>query len=117
MTLNRPEAMNAANEALHGALQAGWGHPAKDTDARVVVLTGAGRAFRAGGDFNTSSKLRDDRPARREIDGARRLNMHVKRAMVGVLRYALSEGFALFETAEHQALVTVFLHRAKAKSR
>jgi enoyl-CoA hydratase len=74
VTLNRPEALNATNEALHGALVKVWRHLAEDKDARAVVLTGAGRAFSAGGDFEHFVELWEDRELRRkEIDGARRL--------------------------------------------
>jgi len=242
VTLNRPEALNATNEPLHVALQSVWRHLADDEDARAVVLTGAGRAFSAGGDFQHFVELWDDRPRRRrEIEGARRLltemvdfplpivaavngpavglgcnlavlsdivliaesaymadphvsvgltaadggaptwpllmsilrakeylltsepipadqavalglanrvvpdadlldqamtvaqriaklppqavqstkralNMHIKRAVAGVLEYALSEEFDSFETAEHQALVTRFLERSAARA-
>ncbi|SHN16168.1 enoyl-CoA hydratase/isomerase family protein [Cryptosporangium aurantiacum] len=74
VTLNRPEALNATNEALHSALIGVWRHIAADRDARAVVLTGAGRAFSAGGDLQHFVDLWDDRSARREeIDGAGRL--------------------------------------------
>lgn len=74
VTLNRPEHLNATNEALHGALIRVWRHLAEDLDARAVVLTGAGKAFSAGGDFDHFVELWEDREARRrEIDGARRL--------------------------------------------
>ncbi|WP_067662620.1 enoyl-CoA hydratase/isomerase family protein [Nocardia miyunensis] len=74
VTLNRPEALNATNEALHDALVGVWRFIATDIEARAVVLTGAGRAFSAGGDFQHFVELWDDRPGRRkEIDAARRL--------------------------------------------
>jgi enoyl-CoA hydratase len=74
VTLNRPDALNATNEALHGALVRVWRHLAEDPGARAVVLTGAGRAFSAGGDFEHFVELWEDRELRRtEIDGARRL--------------------------------------------
>lgn len=74
VTLNRPEALNATDEALHDALVNVWRHIAEDQDARAVVLTGAGRAFSAGGDFEHFVELWEDRDLRRtEIDGARRL--------------------------------------------
>jgi enoyl-CoA hydratase len=242
VTLNRPEALNATNEALHEALVAVWRHLAQDPQARAVVLTGAGRAFSAGGDFEHFVELWDDRALRRkEIDGARRLltemldfplpvvaavngaavglgcnlavcsdivliaqsafiadphvgvgltaadggaptwpllmgmlqakeylltseripadkavalglanrvvpdgelldqallvadrraaqppqavqstkralNMHIKRAVAGVLEYALSEEFDSFDTPEHQALVRAFLERSRARA-
>ncbi|MCM3925139.1 enoyl-CoA hydratase/isomerase family protein [Frankia sp. AiPs1] len=242
VTLNRPEALNATNEALHHALVRVWRHLAEDPGARAVVLTGAGRAFSAGGDLQHFVELWDDRELRRaEIDGARRLlnemvdfplpvvaavngaavglgcnlavcsdivllaesafmsdphvgvgltaadggaptwpllmgmlrakeylltseripahqavslglanrvvpdaelldealkvagklaaqppqavqstkralNMHIKRAVAGVLEYALGEEFASFDTPEHQALVRSFLERSKARA-
>jgi enoyl-CoA hydratase len=242
VTLNRPEALNATNEALHGALVAVWRHLAADRGARAVVLTGAGRAFSAGGDFGHFVELWEDRAARRrEIDAAgfllremlefplpvvaavngpavglgcnlavcsdivlvaqsahfadphvgvgltaadggaptwpmlmgmlkakeylltsaripadqavalglanrvvpdellldeafaladrlaaqppqavqstkRALNMHMKRAVAGVLEYALTEEFASFDTPEHQALVRTFLERSAARA-
>jgi enoyl-CoA hydratase len=74
VTLNRPEALNATNEALHDALIAVWRHLAEDREARAVVLTGAGKAFSAGGDLEHFVELWDNRELRRkEIDGARRL--------------------------------------------
>ncbi|HVV08171.1 enoyl-CoA hydratase/isomerase family protein [Amycolatopsis sp.] len=74
VTLNRPEALNATNEALHDALIAVWRHLADDPAVRAVVLTGAGRAFSAGGDMEHFVEVWADRALRRkEIDGARRL--------------------------------------------
>ena len=52
LTLNRPEAMNSYNMALHTAML----HAIQDADAdpsvRVIVVTGAGRAFCAGADIS-----------------------------------------------------------------
>jgi enoyl-CoA hydratase len=71
VTLNRPEALNSANERLHHALINVWRHIAEDPDARAVVLTGAGRAFSAGGDMEHFLELHVDREARRmEIEHA-----------------------------------------------
>ena len=51
ITLNRPEIYNAANEAMHSELARVWTDVARDDEARVAVMTGAGRAFSAGGDL------------------------------------------------------------------
>lgn len=57
VTLNRPERLNAMNAALlHGALEA-LETAAADDDVRVVILTGAGRGFCAGGDLTSSDTL------------------------------------------------------------
>jgi 2-(1,2-epoxy-1,2-dihydrophenyl)acetyl-CoA isomerase len=51
LTLNRPDALNAFNVEMKEALLAGLKEAARDKSVRVVVLTGAGRAFCAGQDL------------------------------------------------------------------
>jgi enoyl-CoA hydratase len=51
LTLNRPEALNALNVALRRALADAFRELQKDGETRVVILTGAGRAFCAGIDL------------------------------------------------------------------
>jgi enoyl-CoA hydratase len=51
VTLNRPTAMNALSHELRQALTRGFRELAQDADVRVVILTGAGRAFCAGLDL------------------------------------------------------------------
>lgn len=50
VTLNRPDKLNALSTGLLGALVETLERVADDAAVRVVVLTGAGRAFSAGGD-------------------------------------------------------------------
>lgn len=52
LTLNRPEAMNTLNHEMVQALAAALEEIRRDRSCRVVVLTGAGRAFCAGLDLN-----------------------------------------------------------------
>ena len=49
ITLNAPEAMNAFSAEMHYSLSRIWDDVQDDQDVHVVVLTGAGRAFPAGG--------------------------------------------------------------------
>src|SRR4026209_836742 len=51
VTSSRPDALNATNDELHFNLAQLFRQLSADTDARVAVITGAGRAFSAGGDF------------------------------------------------------------------
>jgi len=51
VTLNRPEARNALSRALMEALTAAFQKAAADPEVRVVILTGAGKAFCAGMDL------------------------------------------------------------------
>ena len=52
ITINRPEVLNATNKRLHWELSRVWLDIADDPATRVVVVTGAGRAFSAGGDLD-----------------------------------------------------------------
>ncbi|MGF7233867.1 MAG: enoyl-CoA hydratase/isomerase family protein [Frankia sp.] len=60
ITLNRPDALNAVNDSLHNGLAQLWPRLSADRQARAAVITGAGRAFSAGGDFTYLTELRDD---------------------------------------------------------
>lgn len=51
MTLNRPEVLNAADARLHTELVEVWSTIDRDPEVRAAVITGAGRAFSAGGDL------------------------------------------------------------------
>ncbi len=51
LTLNRPESMNALSQAMMDALERRLAAVAKLPGLRVVLITGAGRAFCAGGDL------------------------------------------------------------------
>jgi enoyl-CoA hydratase len=64
--LNRPEQLNATNHELHAGLAALFPQLDADTDARVAVLTGNGRAFSAGGDFGYIDELAGNAELRRE---------------------------------------------------
>ena len=50
VTLNRPEALNAVNAELHDELEQIWIDLAADEQVNAILLTGAGKAFSAGGD-------------------------------------------------------------------
>jgi 2-(1,2-epoxy-1,2-dihydrophenyl)acetyl-CoA isomerase len=50
LTMNRPESMNALSPTMMGGLREAVPRLAHDPEVRVIVLTGAGRAFCAGGD-------------------------------------------------------------------
>ena len=51
LRLDRPDQLNAVNRELHGELSRVFVEAATDPGCEVVVLTGAGRAFCAGGDL------------------------------------------------------------------
>jgi enoyl-CoA hydratase len=66
VVINRPDDRNAVNKSLHWALANVWRQLSADRGARVVILTGRGRTFCAGGDFEWISSFLDDPVARYE---------------------------------------------------
>lgn len=78
-TMNKPEQLNSMSDDLHWAMGEVWHRLTEDHDARAVVLTGAGRAFCAGGYIkNFIRSARDPVARRRDIRHAER----VARAMM-----------------------------------
>jgi enoyl-CoA hydratase len=65
--LSRPEQLNAINEELHFALTQLFPQLSADTDARAAVITGEGRAFSAGGDFDLLDRMAKDRELRGSV--------------------------------------------------
>lgn len=68
LRMNRPERLNALNIELGRALADALRRAGEDSSVRVVVLTGAGRAFCAGGDLALLSDVRS-RKASHELEG------------------------------------------------
>src|SRR5579884_3032411 len=60
ITLDRPEVYNAADETMHAELARVWRDVSADPDTRVAVVTGAGRAFSAGGDLAMVERMAGD---------------------------------------------------------
>lgn len=58
--MNRPERLNAVNEGLHSALATVWEPLRADPEVRVVIFTGTGKAFSAGGDMEYLSRVSSD---------------------------------------------------------
>lgn len=62
LTLNRPDKLNAFNDAMHAALSAGIRRAHDDARVRAVLITGAGRAFCAGQDLGDRDPRKLDAP-------------------------------------------------------
>ncbi len=56
ITLNAPDKRNALTTGMSKSLLLAVGEVAKDDEVRVVIVTGAGRAFCAGGDVTAMGK-------------------------------------------------------------
>jgi len=79
LTMNRPEALNAIDAQLHEELSRIFYDVGADEAVDVVVLTGAGRAFSAGGDMTWLQKLIDD------LDAWQRTTVEGKRIVLSIL--------------------------------
>jgi enoyl-CoA hydratase len=86
VTLNDPERLNAMTDPLHEALTDLWPHIMRDMEVRAVVLTGAGRAFSAGGNIPGFVRNVDDVEYRRaSMRTARLLVDHILGCHVPVI--------------------------------
>jgi len=65
--LTRPDQLNAINEEVHLGLTRLFPQLSADAEARVAVITGEGRAFSAGGDFDLLDRMAQDRELRRDV--------------------------------------------------
>jgi enoyl-CoA hydratase len=80
LTLNRPEALNAADARLHTELVEVWNTIGRDPDVYAAVVTGAGRAFSAGGDLAlVENAYRNPEEIGRILDEARDLVYNILR--------------------------------------
>lgn len=101
--LNRPHAMNALSDRLLDQLDQALEDLAHDTSVRVVVITGRGKAFSAGGDLKSVGRINGDsfnpaqlvaqvRRAAATFDRIRDLDKPVIAAVNG---YAIAGGMSL----------------------
>ncbi|HEX6588800.1 MAG TPA: enoyl-CoA hydratase-related protein [Longimicrobiales bacterium] len=67
--INRPERLNAFSPDMRGLLEAALRELDADDDVRVVLITGAGRAFCTGGDVEVMAQL----AAGHDVEGFRAL--------------------------------------------
>ena len=67
VTINRPDAMNAINDDLHEELSHVFEDINRDPESDVIILTGAGKAFCAGGDAAWMQSMMDEPQRFRDI--------------------------------------------------
>jgi len=86
ITLNRPDSLNSVNDALHVGLAHVWTRLGEDREARAAVITGAGRAFSAGGDFAYLEELAGDAELRaKTIRDGREIVLGMARCRIPVV--------------------------------
>ncbi|MBK0866583.1 MAG: enoyl-CoA hydratase/isomerase family protein [Saccharopolyspora sp.] len=60
ITLDQPQKYNATDEEMHNELARVWADVSADPETRVAVVTGAGKAFSAGGDLDMVQRMAGD---------------------------------------------------------
>ncbi|ETA99064.1 enoyl-CoA hydratase, partial [Mycobacterium avium subsp. paratuberculosis 10-4404] len=86
ITLNRPDSLNSVNDDLHVGLARLWQRLTDDPTARAAVITGAGRAFSAGGDFGYLKELSADADLRaKTIRDGREIVLGMARCRIPVV--------------------------------
>src|SRR5437588_796659 len=68
LTLNRPERLNALGDTLRDDLYDAVLRASQDTEVRVLVVTGAGKGFCAGGDVKAMNDTREGRAPARPLE-------------------------------------------------
>jgi len=82
LTLNRPRKLNAADLEMQETFLASMQNIAADTNARALILTGAGRAFSAGGDRELLRQMASGRLEQR--DALAKVHAGTLRCMLGL---------------------------------
>src|SRR5690242_20755107 len=77
ITLNRPDKLNAFIGHMRRDLAEALEHAGSDRSIRVVIITGAGRAFCAGGDVRFMAELMERRDSERSEEHTSELQSHV----------------------------------------
>ena len=101
LTFNRPDKLNALDEEIGKAFQKGLKEIDKNRDIRVVILTGAGRAFSAGGNLNMieSRTHKKETVNKKELKMFYRIFLGVRNLRVPIISavngHAIGAGFCL----------------------
>ena len=94
ITLNRPKALNALNEALLGEVERAMHELENDRSVLAVVMTGSGdRAFAAGADIGELSRLPDAAAATAKAKSGHRVTHAIEHSRLPVI--IAINGFAL----------------------
>lgn len=97
ITLNRPDVLNAMNEALIRETRDAFAEANADPATRVVVFTGAGRAFCAGDDLAANPLSTDEAQARPVVEMIQQVTREMmlgSKMVVGAINgWAVGGGF------------------------
>lgn len=76
--LNRPQSLNAMNADLVDEFHRALKVLVEDNDVRVIILTGAGRAFCAGGDLGYLESLNNDTKRKAFIEQVGKMTLNLR---------------------------------------
>lgn len=97
ITLNRPDSLNAMNRRLIDEVALAFDQANSDNDVRVIIFTGAGRAFCAGDDRNEHVHPENVDDARDLVDAIQRVTHAIvfgEKLVVGAINgWAVGGGF------------------------
>ncbi len=98
LTLNRPERLNAWTDALEAEYFAHLDAAEADPEVRAIVLTGAGRGFCAGADFDVLEEATGEEPGRGIVQRPRPRSfpLTLRKPLVGAINGAAA-GLGLIE--------------------
>ena len=112
ITLNRPDVLNAQNDALRSEMLAVLDEARNDDDVHIIVLTGSGRAFSAGADISEFPKMHPV-DCIRDFRGARRFYEVMREVPKPII--AMVNGFALGGGCEAAMACDIIIASEKAK--
>lgn len=97
ITLNRPDSLNAMNRKLIDETASAFSAANADDSVRVILFTGAGRAFCAGDDRHEHQHPENEAEARDLVDAIQRVTNEIvlgKKLVVGAINgWAVGGGF------------------------
>ena len=86
LTFDRPETYNSVDAQTHTQLTHIWRDINDDPDINAVIVTGAGKAFSAGGDFNYIKQISEDADLRaKTIADGREIVIGMARCRIPVI--------------------------------
>jgi enoyl-CoA hydratase len=105
LRLNRPDRLNAVSPKLYAGLVEAIAESDEDADIRVIVITGAGRAFCVGADLKAHAEAGGEAEARRQyVDLAQDANRALQRSRAPVVAavngHAIGAGLELALSAD-----------------
>jgi len=114
LRFNRPERLNAVNEALYAALREQLQRLEQQADVRVILLTGEGRAFCVGADMKAhGAATRSAYQRRQYLNGEQQVCRAIREAAKPVV--AAVNGYALGAGAEMAIASDFILMKASAR--